>query len=132
MGKAALVEQDIEEGKRLVDKLVKDSGEKIPIALWLYNSSYGGWRLVLAVPQMVRGPQAAYHFIGNVLKELREQTDQLFRLTLQDISLISPKDPLVKTLLREKQSASALRGRILDSLRIGDRFLEGVYLYKVA
>jgi hypothetical protein len=127
MDKATLVEQDIEEGERLVDLLVK-SGEKVPVALWLYNSDRGNWRLVLAVPQMARSPQEGYYFLQNVLKDIRPPV----HLTLQDITLISPEAELTKNLLKERKSARALKGQFLSSIRIGDAFLDGAYLYKVA
>jgi hypothetical protein len=127
MGKASLVEQDIEEGRRLVDLLVQ-SGEKVPVALWRYDSTHGDWRLVLAVPQMARSPQEAYNFLRNVLKGMRPPV----HLSLSDITLISPNGGLVKALQREKNSARALRDRFLSGTRIGDAYFEGVYLYKVA
>jgi len=127
MGKAALVERDIEEGARLVDRLVS-SGEKVPVALWLYDSSRGDWRLVLAVPQMARGSREAYNFLGNVIKEMRPPV----HITLQDLTLVSPAADLVTSLLKEKRSARELSGRILPSIRIGEAYLDGAYLYKVA
>jgi hypothetical protein len=127
MGKAALVERDIEEGARLVDKLVA-SGEKVPVALWLYDSSREDWRLVLAVPQMARGSREAYKFLDNVIKDIQPP----LHITLQDLTLVSPRADLVTSLLKEKRSARELSGRILPSMRIGDAYLEGAYLYKVA
>lgn len=127
MGKTTLVNKDIEEGQRLVDMLV-ESGEVVPLALWMYSSSRGDWRLVLAIPQMARSPQEGYNFIRNVLKDLHPPVN----LSLQDITLISPDNSLVKSIIKDKTSARALKHRILPSLKIGDAFLEGAYLYKVA
>jgi hypothetical protein len=127
MGRAALVERDIKEGKRIVDLLVK-SGEKVPVALWRYDSTNGDWRLVLAVPQRARGPEPAYYFIQNVLKDMRPPVS----LTLQDITLISPNDDLARALIKEENSVRVLSGRFLSGTRIGGVYFEGAYLYKVA
>ena len=127
MGKATLVERDIGEGKRLLERLV-GSGEKAPVALWLYDSDSESWRLVLAISQVAKGAREGYYFIGAILKEM----PQPFHLTLQDIKLVSPRDRLVKALLTDKRSARALTDRILPALKIGDAYLEGAYLYQVA
>src|SRR5262245_24304406 len=127
MGKAFLVDRDIEDGKRIVDLLVR-SGEKVPVALWLFDAERGAWQLVLAVPQMARSPQEAYNFLQNVLKDMGKSV----QLTLQDITLISPDADLTKSLLKEKKSARALADQFLSGTRIGDAFLDAAYLYKVA
>jgi len=127
MGKASLVERDIEDGKRLIDLLVR-SGENVPVAFWRYDSDHGDWRLVLAVPQMARSPQEAYDLLLNVVKDVRPPLG----LGLSDITLISPKGELARALHRERNSARALSGQFLSGTRIGDAYFEGVYLYKVA
>lgn len=127
MGKAALVEQDIREGKEIVDLLIQ-SGEKVHLALWLYDSDHGDWRLVLAIPQRATGPKAAYHFMRKFLDDILPP----IRLTLEDIKLISPNDQLVKKIEKDKRSARVLSGQFLTKTRIGDAYLEGAYIYKAA
>src|SRR2546429_7207959 len=100
MVKTSLVESDIEDGKRLIEKLnetpsggYSHSHFRIQAAFWLYSPESFSWRLVIATPLIdQRGPFESYTDIQNIL---RFMTPPL-AISMQDISVVSPNDNLVK------------------------------------
>lgn len=47
MGKAALVNIDVEKGEEIL-KVLDDANLKVRVALWLYSPDYEDWRFVLS------------------------------------------------------------------------------------
>jgi hypothetical protein len=90
MGKTTLVNTDMEAGKNLLKKL--DKAEfKVQAALWLYMSEPEEWRLIFASPIIDdEGPKKAYEEVQSEL----QGSNQKDKLSLQDISLVSPNDNL--------------------------------------
>jgi hypothetical protein len=94
MDKKILVDRDIEEGKRVVKKL-DESNFQLSSALWFYLTEFERWRLFLASPLAdTKGLQYCYSVIQQIISEMPKD----FGISLENISILSPKDQLIQLL----------------------------------
>ena len=117
----------IESGSALVVRL-KESGQEIPAAVWMYLPEPKLWRLFIATPLVKsRGPLAAYKAVQAVLTAYDEE---LSVFDLQDITVVSPDDSMLnpfRTVL-EKSKASGIR---LRNNAIDGKYIEDAYVYRL-
>jgi hypothetical protein len=126
MDQTALVDRDIDEGRKLVQAL---DAEAFPVvaALWYFFSDEDVWRLIIASPKVaVDGPRAAYSEIQKVIR-----THEI-HLPLQRISALEPDDPLVTALriFAPTDGAPYVGGTHLHRTSVGDVFVEGAYVHR--
>jgi hypothetical protein len=142
MVKTPLVEQDIVEGRRFLEALkqpavvtigrrrVIDLPAKhfrVKAAFWLYWPESDEWRLVIATPLVdEQGPQATYRDIRAVLA-----ANLASNLSLQNISAVSPKDPLVKAFQNAMKIVSDREGTRLTRNTLNGTYVEDAYVYKL-
>lgn len=94
MAKNVLVTFPLEEGRKLIDALEQE-GIPLKAALWLYFEEADEWRLALASPLIdTKGPRYLYERIQDILDTNQENIP----ISLSNISLFSPDDPLIKPL----------------------------------
>lgn len=119
MGKAALVDPDIEAGAALVEAL--DAAHiDVASAFWLFSSDGGGWSLYVASPLVDRlGSRSVYSKIRAVL----EKSD-LTSIRLADISAVSPKDRIGHLF----QSAIRANKDQIGPLRVTGSLLNGTFI----
>lgn len=127
MADATLVEPKVQAGRELVHAL--DSREiSVPAALWWYLADSGDWRLLLAMPLADKeGPLAAYREIDLVLRS----PDLSNELALDDISVISPGDPLVRTLGKAIATGPGLAGVRFRQNVINGLLVEDAFIYRL-
>jgi len=141
MVKTTLVEQDIIEGKLFVEALKEPavvtmgrrrvvdlpaSHFRVKAALWMYLPDSHEWRLVIATPLVdEQGPQATYRDIRAVLA-----ANLALNLSLQNISAVSPKDPLVKALRNSIKIADSTGVRLTRNTFNGT-YVEDAYVYRL-
>jgi len=127
MDKPTLVDADMKAGEALLNKLDETEFD-VKAALWFYMSDPEEWRLILASPIVDSdGPKKAYEKIQSELHGL----DQGYELSLQNISLISPSDNLVKVL-----KSAVKTGKKISHIRftrnvINGVFIEDAYIYRL-
>lgn len=128
MGKAALVEPDIESGAALV-KALDDANIDVVSAFWLLSSDGGGWSLYVASPLVDRlGPHAVYSKIRSVM-----QKSQLAAIRIDDISAVSPKDRIVRLFHVAIRTGKQQIGRIrFTGNVINGTFIEDAVIYRAA
>lgn len=127
MDKKTLVDNDIENGKKLLMKLDADS---IPVnaAFWLLQSDSSQWKLVIASSIYdEKGPNVAYQKVLTALNF----TD--IKIDLTNMSVVSSKDQLV-TLLRTAISTppSAIEGIRFSQNVINGIYMEDAYIYRLS
>ena len=126
MGKAALVDSDIENGKKLLEALEKSSFP-VQTALWLYKSEADAWRLVIASVLVDRkGPRAAYRRLRAELAR-----SPAVGVPFSDVSLVSTRDELIRALrsaVRTGPGTSAIR---FSNNVVGNFFGDDAYVYRV-
>jgi hypothetical protein len=90
MGKAALVERDTEQGRRLIEAL-DQAGFPVVAAFWSFFPEENLYRLIIASPVVdEKGPREAYTKIQAMLQAL-----PMPDFTLDTITVLSPYHPLV-------------------------------------
>jgi len=130
MVKNSLVEADVLAGKRLVTALSVppySSVFKLQAAFWLYDHESQEWRLFLATPLVDEfGSLAAYTNLQQPLRSI-QPTD----LSLENISVSSPRKPLVKAIKRGSRIANGAEVIRLTRNTIGGIYIEDAYVYKL-
>jgi hypothetical protein len=120
MDQAVLVEQQQTDGRRLVEQMDRD-GVAPSVAVWYLYSDVGTWRLLLAGPHLdLKNPEEAYGSVARSLNALQPRAESV---SIADIKVLSPSDPLL----------SALRtiihtGNGLSTIRMSDNFVNGFHI----
>ena len=111
---------------------LEESDHEVTAACWLYNPDAGEWRLTLAMPEVdADGPREVYSQIWSLLSD---NGSTLIGLDLSNITVVSPADRFVRTLVQyQKRSAphSNLPNPRMSRLELGDTYVEDMYLYFV-
>jgi hypothetical protein len=124
MDTVTLVENQIDDGQRLLDKL-DEQGFVVRAACWVKPAEEDRWSLYLATPVVdKKGGAAAYRQVYNVLRSLGGVS-----ITDSDIKLVGEKHPLAQDLLNlQRQFPGRTPTRSRRSL-VGDIPAEEVYVY---
>lgn len=126
MDKTALVEQDIDQGRRLIQAL-DQAAFPVVAALWNYLPEERAWRLLIASPRVAElGPRRAYAAIQDVLG--RSQIG----IPLQHIAAVSPDEPLIADLrvFAGTDPAAFAGNPWLEGTVIGHTNIEAAYVYR--
>jgi hypothetical protein len=129
MVKTSLVESDIAHGRKLLDELKRiDSHFLVQAAFWLYRPEVFEWRLYIATPLVdQRGPASAYTDVQGALRTLAKPS----WISMQDISVVSPNDRLVKVIKKSVRIPIGANGVRFARTRVDDIYLEDAYVYRV-
>jgi hypothetical protein len=120
-----LVEDQIEDGRRLMSRLVAE-GFEITAASWIWDSEDGQWYLFFASPVVDHeGAIKAYRRVHQLMRQM----PQPFSLHPLDVKVIEEADPITKDVVafRDRypgRGAAWFRGNRLGELAIG-----GAYVY---
>ncbi len=131
MVKPTLVDADMKAGEALLSKLDEIKFD-VRAAFWFYMPDSEEWRLIFASPAVdKKGPKEAYEKVQSQLPELKEELEQDYELSLQNISVVSPNDDLVKLLkaaIKTGPGVSPIRftGNVINNV-----FIEDAYIYRV-
>lgn len=124
MATAALVNSDIEIGRRIIAALTRAS---IPVTvyLWAFVPQLEEWQFMVATPLVdTKGPLAAYGEINKVL-----QKEGVFEdVPVRRIFLKSPSDRVLKSLEKESRTVPNEDFRAVNA-PIAGRFVEDAFLY---
>lgn len=124
MATAALVDRDIEIGRRILVALSK-AGVAVSVAFWAYVPQVNEWQLFIATPLVdAKGNRAAYDQVLRALQNAGINGD----LPWRRIFLRSPKDNVLKSLEKRSKAAPDEVFRVVNN-EIGGRFVEDAYLY---
>jgi len=126
MAKPTLVESDKEAGEILLGNLDR-SGFEVKAALWFYLPDSDEWRLILASPEVdAKSPKEAYKRVQSQLANLTES----HKLSLQNISLISPEDSLIKLLRGALHTGTGISHIQFTRNTINNVFIEDAFIYR--
>jgi hypothetical protein len=144
--KTLLVDQDLKEGRRLLEHLAGKETEvelawgkhraafvgrpdvRVRAAFWWYFSEAEEWRLVIATPLVDEvGPLSAYGLIQTKLSSISPP----LTLALQNISLISPKDDRVKAFKKALKIAPDPVGIRFTRSALNGAYIEDAYVYRL-
>jgi hypothetical protein len=123
-----LTEDMIKTGEELIKKLDK-ANFSVRIACW-FLSELRTWKLIIVTPEVNNiGPKKSYKKIQHILQKTSEEV----RISLNDISIFSPDDPLamnMKGVISTPPKAIAgirCTNCVFNNIRIEDS-----YFYRVA
>jgi hypothetical protein len=127
MDKKILVDSDIQAGNRLI-QLLDQTNLGVIGALWFYVSEAQEYRLLLVTPLLdTEGPEACYTILQSTINNLQPD----FRISLDDISVLSPRDRLFQLLrigIRTGQGLSMIR---FARSAINGVFIEDSLIYRL-
>jgi len=124
MATTALVDRDLDTGRRILGALAK-AGIAVNVAFWAYIPQISEWQLFIATPLVdSKGQRSAYEQVLRTLQNQGIDGD----LPWRRIFLRSPKDRVLKSLENQSKNYSSEAFRVLN-LPIGDRFVEDAYIY---
>ncbi|MFZ7945896.1 hypothetical protein [Neobacillus sp. 19] len=131
MDKTTLVERDFVDGEILLKELDLNY-MNVHSALWLYDSDADRWRFIIASTlKDSEGSAAAYTQIWNIIKQM-EKTGVTLGFSLENISVISPNDSLIKNLSNSIQTGPKdIRGVRFSRTGIGSTFIDDAYVYRI-
>jgi hypothetical protein len=126
MDQATLVDMQIEDGKRLIDRLVEE-GIGVTAAGWLRGAEDGQWFLYIATPLVddEGATRKAYARVNAVIRQMPPP----FWVDPMEVKLIGPNDPVAKALQsihRHYPGNSSIR---YGEGRLGGMTIEGAYVY---
>jgi hypothetical protein len=125
MATQALVDQRIGDGARLIEKL-DDDGLDVPVAMWLYSSEWGEWRLLVATKRVqLLGPRAVY---GQIIQTLRRLPG--ISLRSNNITVVGLDDARVQAIRASYRIPDGGEGVWLGRTAVGNVFFEDAYLYR--
>jgi len=127
----------LDAGKLLLELLDEDK-KNIPItaAFWLLDSENRTWRYILASPIVdTEGPLRAYKIIHKIVRTYNESTrhyGEPARLTLQDITVVSPDEPVVDLLRTAvKTPPISISPVHFAGNSINNAFIDDAYIYRM-
>jgi hypothetical protein len=127
MAQATLVEMQINEGQRLIDRLAQN-GIAVTAAAWVKESESGDWYLYLATPLVGEdgATRPAYRRVNAVIREMQKEG---FGLDLFEKKVIGPHDPIAKDMVANRGGRPGGPPTPFRGSRLGDLALEEAYIY---
>lgn len=127
MDKTALVERNIEDGRRLLEAL-DEADFQVLAALWLYVVEDEEWRFMVASPLVgQRGTKESYAFIQGVLAQLSPPSE----ISLKQVSVVSPKHDLLKLFRIAIRTGPGLSEIRFTGNTINNVFIKDAYIYRM-
>jgi hypothetical protein len=126
--KEVLTKEMIQAGADLMRRL-DEAHLRVSALLWLYIPDANLWRLVIASPAVRDdGPKKVYQKIQSVLSKI---ADDESTISLQDISVVEPDDPLISLLRASLKTEAGISGIRCSRNAIDGHFIEDAYIYRV-
>lgn len=122
-----LVDIDFKKGERVISAL-EGAGVRLNVAMWAHFSEYEDWRFVLASKDWdTLDLGDAYLKVNRILKDAGMSGRQV-----PLIFIMGTSDPFIRALRKVFRSAKDVSGMRLGGQRLGDRYVDDAYAYKIA
>jgi len=126
MDNVALVNFDIETGKKIIDALDSD-GKNPNVALWAKLPEYEDWRLVIASDRLSQsGSLGGYSQVNSALEKAGIPIGRRPKIFLRPMN-----KPFIKTLRQIFGKTADTYGMRLGGQTIGDQYLEDAFVYRI-
>ena len=124
MDQSTLVENQINDGRRFVERFAAD-GNSVQAAFWAKTAEDGLWLLFVATDLYDReGPAAAYRAVHASLRKLGESW-----VSSSGINVVSPSNPIAKDVLAFMNRNPGRLSTRSGSMSIGSMAIEQAYIY---
>jgi hypothetical protein len=127
MAQATLVDLQIHEGQRLIERLVRE-GIPVTAAAWVKEAESGDWYLYLATP-LVGDDGAtlpAYRRVNPIIRELEKEG---FGMDFFDKKVIGAHDPMAQDMVVHRRGRPGGPPTPFRGSRLGDVEVEEAYIY---
>ncbi|MBI2470357.1 MAG: hypothetical protein HYV59_03830 [Planctomycetes bacterium] len=110
-------------------RCLDDAKFLVSASLWYYMSDTNTWRLIIASPMIeVQGIKKAYKQIQSVIFKMPADKP---KISLKDITVVGPKDPLVSLLRVSIKTGDGISGMRLSQNIINGVLIEDTYIYRL-
>ena len=124
MAEATLVNPDVSEGQMILDSLDR-ADIKVAVALFMMTPGYEDWQLVLSSSSFDQvDTLKAYQSVAKALGDR-------FSIRLPPIMILPTRDPFVRELRKIFGKTADVTGMRLGGQKIGNRFVEDAYVYRI-
>lgn len=127
MGKIALVGIEVETGSKIL-KILDDAGLQVKVALWAFLAEYEDWRIVMSSRKFdIADLAKAYGLLHDALDAAG--------FTLEEtppVVILHASDPFIRALRKIYGKAKRVEGMRIYGQRLGDRFVEDGYAYRIS
>jgi hypothetical protein len=127
MAEATLVDMELKEGQRLIDRLAQE-GVVVTAAAWVKESESDDWYLYIVTPLVGEEGEkrTAYHRVNEVIREMQEEG---FGMDPFAKKTIGPNDPIAKDLIAHREGRPGGSPIPFRGSRLGDLDIEEAYIY---
>lgn len=127
MAQATLVDTQIKEGKRLIDRLHYE-GVTVNGAAWIKESESGDWYLYLITPLVTEegDRKPAYRQVNDVISEMEKEG---FGMDPFAKKVIGPHDPVAKAIVANRSGSPTGPPNPFYGSRLGDLAIDEAYIY---
>jgi hypothetical protein len=127
MAQATLVELQITEGQRLIDRLIR-AGVDVTAAAWVKESDSGDWYLYLVTPIVAAdgATRPAYRRVNNVIREMQEEG---FGMDPFEKKVVGPHNAIAKDIMANRGGRPGGPPTPFRGSRLGDLPVEEAYIY---
>jgi hypothetical protein len=127
MAQGTLVEMQIKDGQRLIDRLA-DEGIPVSAAAWVKESEGGYWYLYLVTPLVPKegGRKAAYGRVGPVIRAMQKEGGWI---DPDEVKVISPHDPIAKDIVAQQHGRRLGVPIRYQGSRLGELAVDEAYIY---
>ena len=124
MGQVALVDEQIADGRRFVERFAAD-GNTVQAAFWVKTAEEGDWFLYVVTDIYDRdGPAAAYRSVHRSLGSLQNSL-----ISSSEIKVIGPKNPIAKDAVAIMARFTGRMATWFGGKSLGSMLVEQIYLY---
>ena len=126
--KESLSNELIRAGKSLT-LLLDENQFNVSASLWFYMSDINNWRFIVASSEVSsKGIKSAYEHVQQIISTIPENQP---KITLKDISLFSPLDPLISLLKIAIKTGDGISGIRFSQNMINGILIDDAYIYRL-
>jgi len=128
MAQTSLVEMQIQDGQRLLERLAQE-GVVVTAACWVLESDSGQWYLYLATPLVGENgsTRPAYRRVNAAIREMEKEGNWME--PLDNKKVIGPHDPIAKDIMAYRDGRSVRTPSWFPGSRLGELAVEAAYVY---
>ena len=126
MDKTMLLDKDIENGKKVVERLDAKKAA-VTSALRFYDTKLSKWLLLIGMKDVKKdGPRISY---SNLLKDLGDSLD----IEVSDMYLIDSLDPLLQLIaIAIRTDEKSISGIRFSGNTINNTYIQDAYIYRLS
>lgn len=128
-----LRDQQVQQGRKLVEAIDTSGVLTVTAALWFYFSDLRSWRLLLDIKESTTlGPLLTYRKVQKVLAGLAKSNGAAEPIALEDIVVAKPDEPVLALLRPIIGTGPGFHGIRFTNNVINGQVIEDAYIYRLS